>query len=155
MGRKIWGRIFCGSAAAHSGKPLAYRRAHRNIKRLCLRVESGGIASLRILGLRKAGGFPQCAAAEPPQLPARQIGAPKVKHPPSRCFTNELIWRLAFWATLPRPGRLPPRRRHQHRCHRRRRSRSPQRRGPEAAATAPLHRGCPGILPAPRVESHR
>ena len=37
----------CGFAAAHGGKPPAYRGADQDIQGLCLRIEGGGAASKR------------------------------------------------------------------------------------------------------------
>ena len=69
--------FFCGYAAAHSGKPPAFRNSPGILARLCLpqgsacllslinQLNRGGIASRVSNTFRKAGGFPPCAAAKP------------------------------------------------------------------------------------------
>src|SRR5437879_3162873 len=54
-----------GSAAAHRGKPPAYRRGSLTIRRLRLRPSEAQPQKNKMMLARKAGGFPPCAVAKP------------------------------------------------------------------------------------------
>src|SRR5713101_6947967 len=71
-----FGMETCGSAAAHGGKPPAYRQAPQKTQEApppLLENPRHSLGKRRVLD-RKAGGFPPCAAAKPLQKQNRRHG---------------------------------------------------------------------------------